>query len=298
MRQILIINGSGGVGKDTFVKQLATFVNVQHDSIVNPVKEIASLVGWQGDKTETSRKFLADLKMLVDNYNDYNYASMASKMKRFLESGIDEKDGICPVKKSSLPLEIFCIDMREKNQIERAKLEFGAKTVLVTRASVDQITTNHADAGVYDIHYDYHISNDGDLNDLRESAARFLITLSKELQANGHKKRDTAKKVIYISHPYGGDFMNLLKIQNIAINLTRGYPNCIFISPVHAFGYKYSIIPYADGLDECLWLLDKCDEMWVFGDYKESKGCLKEISYCEEHKKPYIIKGDKTNERN
>ncbi len=41
----------------------------------------------------------------------------------------------------------------------------------------------------------------------------------------------------------------------------------------------------------CLWLLEdnKCDEMWVFGDYKNSVGCTGEIAYCKNHGIPYKI---------
>ena len=40
MKEILIINGSAGVGKDTFVECLNKFVSVYHTSIVNPVKKL------------------------------------------------------------------------------------------------------------------------------------------------------------------------------------------------------------------------------------------------------------------
>lgn len=72
MKQILIINGSGGVGKDTFVDLLGEFVPVKHDSIVNPTKSLAKQVGWDGKKDERDRKFLAELKSLIDEYKcDY-----------------------------------------------------------------------------------------------------------------------------------------------------------------------------------------------------------------------------------
>jgi hypothetical protein len=42
-----------------------------------------------------------------------------------------------------------------------------------------------------------------------------------------------------------------------------------------------------------LKLLGFCDEMWVFGDWKESRGCRREIAFCEKHEIPYQIVGDK-----
>ena len=168
MKQILIINGSGGVGKDTFVDLLGEFVPVIHDSIVNPTKALAKQVGWDGKKDERDRKFLAELKSLIDEHSNYNYKEMENLMSSFLSG--------------NLSCELLCIDMREKYQIEKAKNEFGAKTVLVTRNSVEQITSNHADADVFNVNYDYHIHNDGSLADLRETAKQFKEQLENEQQ--------------------------------------------------------------------------------------------------------------------
>lgn len=267
MKEILIINGSGGVGKDTFVDKLSRYAKVIHTSIVNPTKELAKKIGWNGGKTEKDRKFLSDMKMLIDEYNDANYLQMRKLMQDFRDGRIDA--------------EILCIDMREKAQIERAKEEFGAKTVLVTRASVPLITSNIADKGVFDIEYDYHIKNDGSLLDLDDAANNFI----KELKTVKYKK------VIYVSHPYGGNEKNLQHIEKIMRILIEKMPNYLFISPVHAFGFEYEYLSYERGLNQCLWLLSKCDEMLVFGDYTQSPGCQAEIKYCEDNDIPYRIIG-------
>lgn len=163
MKKILIINGSGGVGKDTFVNCLKKITDVTHTSIVNPVKQVAKLVGWTGGKTEKDRKFLSDLKILIDDYNDYNYQTIKNVVNCF--------------KNDLFNSQILCIDMREKNQIEKAIKEFNAETVLVRRDSVKHITSNIADAGVYDIEYDYIIDNNGSIEDLKNTAETFLRKL-------------------------------------------------------------------------------------------------------------------------
>jgi dephospho-CoA kinase len=162
-KRILIINGSGGVGKDTFVNQLKEIIPTYHYSIVEPVKFIASYVGWNGSKTETDRKFLSDLKVLVDNYSDYNYKSVLQIINDFYEDRIDTN--------------ILCIDMREKNQIERLKTEHNVYTVLIKRDSVPHITSNIADANVFDIDYDYVIENNGTIEELYNTAAQFVKQL-------------------------------------------------------------------------------------------------------------------------
>ncbi|MCI8805757.1 MAG: DUF4406 domain-containing protein [Clostridiales bacterium] len=98
------------------------------------------------------------------------------------------------------------------------------------------------------------------------------------------------KKVIYISHPYGGKNENLEKVYQAAKYLVQKYPDYLFISPIHCFGFLYDTVDYKQGIEYCLWLFDKCDSMWVFGDYKKSVGCMTEIEYCEECNIPYEIR--------
>ena len=264
MKEILIINGSGGVGKDTFVGCLSRFKKVYHTSIVNPVKELAKQAGWDGGKTERDRKFLSDLKVLIDTYNDNNYKSMEKVMQDF-RSGIIDAD-------------ILCIDMREKFQIEKAQKDFGAKTVLVKRDAVAHIVSNIADAGVFDLTYDYVVENNGTIEDLAVTAQRFLAKLEFPYD-----------KVIYVSHPFQGKEENLREIESIVANLMGLHPNYLFLSPVHAFGYHYHSLDYNKGLKECLWLLARSTEMWVFGDSESSTGCKAEIEFCQAHNIPYSI---------
>lgn len=98
-------------------------------------------------------------------------------------------------------------------------------------------------------------------------------------------------KTIYISHPYGGLKENKNKVSSIILHLMNEYPDYLFISPIHAFGFAYNDLSYEKGLDYCLQMLNFSNEMWVFGDYKNSIGCNKEIEYCENNNIPYTIYG-------
>lgn len=180
MKKILIINGSGGVGKDTFVNALRDFAEVTHISIVEPTKNLARQIGWNGRKSERDRKFLSDLKMLIDDYNDYNYGYISNIVRNYLDT---PSDGI----------NLLCIDMRERPQIERAKEEFGAETVLVKRDSVQHITSNVADAGVFDMEYNYIIENDGTIEDLTRVAKSFVGLLIR-LEIEGLMRQQGATK--------------------------------------------------------------------------------------------------------
>lgn len=98
--------------------------------------------------------------------------------------------------------------------------------------------------------------------------------------------RRVVGKTIYISHPFGGKRKNLKAIEKKIKQFIKVFPNLCFISPVHTFGFLYNIIPYEEGLWNCKHLLSRCDEMWVFGDFTESKGCMAEIEFCKRHDIP------------
>ena len=96
-------------------------------------------------------------------------------------------------------------------------------------------------------------------------------------------------RVIYISHPYGGKKENKDKIEKTILDLQKQYPDYLFISPVHAFSFLYDTVPYEEGLQMCLWLLHKCDEAWVIGNWRTSKGVCREIIECVKTNIPYRI---------
>lgn len=96
----------------------------------------------------------------------------------------------------------------------------------------------------------------------------------------------------YISHPFQNKQDNVEKVKQIIEKLQKQHPERIFISPVLSFGFLYDKMSYEDGMDWCYELLRRCDDMWVFGDYKNSLGCGLEITYCRLNRIPYIIRED------
>lgn len=157
MKKVYIINGSGGVGKDTFCSLVGKYVPVSVISSVDPIKLLAKEIGWDGQKTERDRKFLSDLKDLTTEYNDYPMQYMKRSVSGFLNS-----DSKC-----------LFIHIREPKEIEKAVKEFEAKTILVVNPNVKQISTNHADANVGEYYYDHLINNSGTLNQLDGMAKAF-----------------------------------------------------------------------------------------------------------------------------
>lgn len=159
MKEIVVINGSGGVGKDTFVDFCREFTSVMNISSVDKVKEAANvLAGWNGEKDEKSRKFLSDLKELGIKYNDAPFRYISNMAEEFKESDA----------------QIMFVHVRECEEIEKCKNKLNAKTLLITNKNVGSILTNVSDRDVDKYEYDYHISNDGTLEELREKAKEFV----------------------------------------------------------------------------------------------------------------------------
>ena len=70
-KAVIVINGAGGVGKDTLCNMAKSEFRIDNISSITPIKRIAKMCGWNGKKDDKSRRFLSDLKLLCVEYNDY-----------------------------------------------------------------------------------------------------------------------------------------------------------------------------------------------------------------------------------
>ena len=159
-KKIVVINGTGGSGKDTFVSFCEKYISVYNFSSIDKIKEIAELLGWQGGKTEKDRKFLADLKDLSTKYNNLPYNTIKDAINKFKKS--DKK--------------LMFIHIREPEEIKKVVNNYNATTLLITRKNYDVIKSNSADANINNYKYDYVIENDT-LDMLEDSAKNFVNNL-------------------------------------------------------------------------------------------------------------------------
>lgn len=151
-KAVIVINGAGGVGKDTLCDLASAHFNVYNVSSITPIKEIASQCGWNGAKDDRSRKFLSDLKLLCVAYNDYPTAWALERYKEFLESDSD----------------IMFLHVREPMEIDKfvRATENRAKTLLIrggARTRKDNYG-NQSDDGVENYSYDYYYVNEKTLD--------------------------------------------------------------------------------------------------------------------------------------
>jgi hypothetical protein len=160
MSKVVIINGSGGVGKDTFVELCSKYCNVINISSVHIIKRVARDLGWNGGKTEKDRKFLSDLKLLADGYNDHSH--------QYIKESIEKMGRYSNV-------DVLFIMLRDIEDIQRFKNEFPTIiTLLIKNKNVGSILSNPADANVENFKYDCIVDNDSTVKDLDKVVCSFV----------------------------------------------------------------------------------------------------------------------------
>ena len=149
----IVINGAGGVGKDTLCDLAAKHLKIRNISTITPIKELARMADWDGRKDDRSRKFLADLKELCVNYNDFPTNWAKAQYLDFLTT--DEQ--------------ILIVHIREPKEIAKyVKATDGEAKTLLIRGGARQRKAaygNAADDGVENYYYDYYFDNDKSLEE-------------------------------------------------------------------------------------------------------------------------------------
>lgn len=158
---VIVINGSGGVGKDTICDVIAKHYRTMNVSSIDPIKKIASENGWNGEKSEKSRKFLADLKQLFVAFNDLPQKYLMKKYQEFLQG--DQ--------------EVLFVHIREPEEISKFTRNVGGDCVSLLirgRDNIQKSWNNSADDDVENYDYDFIYENIKDLQELEEDFLSFF----------------------------------------------------------------------------------------------------------------------------
>ena len=94
-------------------------------------------------------------------------------------------------------------------------------------------------------------------------------------------------KVVYIAHPIAGNVKgNMRKILSIVRKINKKIKNVTPLVP-----YYTDLLTLNDSIPEersrgirnnrAILRKGCVDELWVYGDYANSKGCMEEIAYCK-----------------
>ena len=161
-QKIFVLNGNATCGKDTFAQMVGNYVKTSHFSIVDPIRKIMSNLPKEveielGKKDERLRLLTSDLKLALERFSDYPYR----EVKNFIAGEGKNK-------------ECIFIDMREKHNIEQLKKDYDAKVIFIENNRAPRITSNVADAHIFENPYDIKIENNGTLEDLEREAKYFV----------------------------------------------------------------------------------------------------------------------------
>lgn len=162
-KQVIVINGRGGAGKDTLCRLAGRFYRVRNISSITPIAEIARYAGWDGVKTPASRRLLSQLKQAFTEWGDLSQRYCLEQYREFLAG--DE----C----------LLFVHIREPEEIERFRraIDTECHTLLVRRGGRDQPLGNRSDDNVAEYAYDYYFYNDGPLARMADSVRDFLAVI-------------------------------------------------------------------------------------------------------------------------
>lgn len=157
---VLIINGAGGVGKDTLCSFVASEYNTINISAVDPIKKAAAILGWNGNKENNSRKFLSDLKQLSIQYNDFPTTYLLSQYNMFMNSNA----------------QVLFLHIREKDEIVHfiESVSGQVKTLLIRKTNTIREYGNYSDDNVENYNYDFIYTNDFPLDYAKDDFLRFF----------------------------------------------------------------------------------------------------------------------------
>lgn len=283
-----MIYGESGTGKDTVVNHLCECTNLTR------VKSFTTRPKRKDTKDKLSHMFVSEQtfnallnKVAYSEYNGYKYCATAKQIDNN-DLYIIDSEGIETLRqkyKGRKKIKIIQIYTSQEERIKRMRkrgdnidntnerIEYD-KTAFDNKVIPD-FRVENKDVGLCAIEiYNY----------IKEQERIAMID-------NPKIKVPKYEKVIYISHKFGGDMDNIKDIERIVKNLQKENPTYLFISPCHSFGYLYDDVSYEDGLNYTLWMLNKCDEIWITGsEWRSSIGVNKEIEFAKQYNIPICMK--------
>ena len=164
MKKIIVINGRGGVGKDTFIEVLREstkyYGKIKSISSVDSIKfAVGYLIGdYDPVKDNAYRKLLSDVKRALIEYNDTPTLLLHKEVTKFINNE---------------NLEYLFVHIREPEEIEKfiescKELNTPIITLLIRNTSkgYDENTYgNYSDDNVENYKYDYIFNNFRDINE-------------------------------------------------------------------------------------------------------------------------------------
>lgn len=162
---VIIINGYPRSGKDTFCETAIQHYKCCNYSTVDTVKQVARIMGWDGNKTPEDRAMLSGLKDFYVKWFDGTFIEMT---KLIMESVND--------------VDFVFLHIREPPEIARIRQwccinNIRDHAIFIKRNGTDTELTNHADRRVEQYSYNAVIKNNGSLDKYRSKTLKYLESL-------------------------------------------------------------------------------------------------------------------------
>lgn len=201
-KTIVVINGKGGIGKDTLISALdkENDISVFNVSSIDPFRDIADEFNNSGKKSDAYRLMLSELKRSIDSYykkeNGITYSDeyLKKELRQFVEFSNEDKTDIDNV---------MFVHIREPENIE-SFIETAKTTLMLMGEKEAYITSllvrsdrakedygNASDNGVEDYSYDFIFDSNGSKE---EDTKRFVSAFRTEVLGEQNKERETLRK--------------------------------------------------------------------------------------------------------
>ena len=142
---VVIINGSGGVGKDTVCDAAAAFWKTRNISSITPILRVAESAGWDGVKTPASRRFLSELKQSCTEFNDLPFRYCTEQLALLKQRQTDDTRPMAAMTGWQHLLRSWYGPLRQRTIKKRPCGSTG--TFSIFRAGKDQRSTRPGSAG-------------------------------------------------------------------------------------------------------------------------------------------------------
>ena len=176
---VLLVSGKAGVGKSTFSRAMITATEpYDFNSVIIPfaqkLKEMATLMGWDGKKDDKGRKFLQDLGKVARAYDEDVWARQA------YNNVLPQYEGVIPVDiiisdDWRFPNEYYyLLNNFKRFEIFKVRISAPEREILKGTPEYDDISENSLPSELDSSYYDFIIDNSGTIDELHLSAERTL----------------------------------------------------------------------------------------------------------------------------
>lgn len=183
MNKIIVINGKGGIGKDTLIKALSDtaphYIHVSNVSSITPIAEACEKSGVLiGDRKDNAyRGLLSAMKTAIDTY--YTEATGMAFTTKYLVKNVDQWKQLCLFGKATH--HVLFVHIREPEMIQDFLTSNpDAATLLISSDRAQEYYGNPSDERVNAWGYNYIFEANSTKEEEAQKFCSFIENILKE----------------------------------------------------------------------------------------------------------------------